>query len=133
MVLVRTRPPNTNEFSSQSHAIGSSLSKVQERDKRETTEKSFTSSHPHRRTLRLFKRKIGRKNRTEITVCATRMSFSLICTVITAGNGRSRFSLREHNSLPVVLGSDGSDYPHKLFFNLSYTSLWRDQFSSETQ
>ena len=40
------------------------------------------------------------------------MSLSLIRTVITAGNGRSRFSLREHNSLPVGLGSDGSDYPH---------------------
>ena len=109
---VRTRPPHTNELCSQSHAIGSSLSKVQEREKRETTENHSLHHTAHRRTLRLFKRKTGRKNRTEITVCGTRMSLSLIRTVITAGNGCSRFSLREHNSLPVGLGSDGSDYPH---------------------
>ena len=49
------------------------------------------------------------------------MSLSLIRTVITAGNGRSRFSLREHNSLPVGLGSDGSDYPHRFIRQLAVT------------
>ena len=44
---VRTRPPHTIEFSSQSHAIGRSLSGVQEREKGETTEKSFNSSLTH--------------------------------------------------------------------------------------